>query len=87
MDSPECVRRVAPPTTTIAKTRAQQASSQAAMARRPAAGSAARLPAEESIMVAFMEVMLIGRRDLPPWDHEPGPVFLNPFKLIPGAAA
>ena len=35
IDSPEWVRRVMPPTTTIANTSAQQASSQAAMTRSP----------------------------------------------------
>src|SRR5262249_37340971 len=34
MDRPECVRRVAPPTTVMAKSRAQEARSHAAVARR-----------------------------------------------------
>ena len=47
MDSPECVRRVMPPTTIMANTSAQQARSQAATARGralawEAAGGAAR---------------------------------------------
>ena len=52
MESPEWVRRVAPPTTTMAKTRAQQASSQAATGSRlPGASEAGAAGAP--IAVAF----------------------------------
>lgn len=50
IESPEWVRRVTPPTTTIAKTRAQQTSSHAATARRlvGAGGADAACPCSES---------------------------------------
>ena len=59
MDRPEWVRRVTPPTTTMAKTRAQQASSHAATGRRPAeaAGEAASAP-EAATREAFTGVMV-----------------------------
>ncbi len=55
IDRPEWVRRVAPPTTTMAKTRAQQASSQAATARRAARGSAAPARPGAGKVVAFTD--------------------------------